>query len=52
MTSWKGLVCAEFLIQNGAKLTAEDLDHHTVLDCAVVGNGTRDMIEYLEARSS
>lgn len=52
MTSWKGLVCAEFLIQNGAKLTAEDLDHHTVLDCAVVGNGTREMIEYLEARSS
>lgn len=50
--SWKGVVCAELLIQNGSKLLAEDSDHHTVLDCAVVGNGTREMVEYLEARTS
>ena len=50
--SWKGVQCAELLIQNGAKLDAEDFDHHKVLDCAVVGNGRREMIEYLSARSS
>eukprot|EP00956_Cyclotella_meneghiniana_P012990 scaffold18576_cov51-Cyclotella_meneghiniana.AAC.4 len=50
--SWKGVVCAELLIQNGSKLLAEDSDHHTVLDCAVVGNGTREMVEYLEARTA
>lgn len=52
LDSWQGLQCAELLIQNGAKLGAEDADHHKVLDCAVVGNGRREMIEYLSARSS
>eukprot|EP00571_Detonula_confervacea_P016988 CAMPEP_0172304842 /NCGR_PEP_ID=MMETSP1058-20130122/6213_1 /TAXON_ID=83371 /ORGANISM="Detonula confervacea, Strain CCMP 353" /LENGTH=989 /DNA_ID=CAMNT_0013016231 /DNA_START=74 /DNA_END=3043 /DNA_ORIENTATION=+ len=51
LESWKGIQCAELLIQNGAKLAAEDSDHHKVLDCAVVGNGRREMIEYLEART-
>ncbi len=50
--SWKGIQCAELLIQNGAKLNATDFDHHKALDCAVVGNGQREMIEYLSARSS
>ena len=50
--SWKGIQCAELLIQNGAKLNTEDSDHHKVLDCAVVGNGRREMIEYLSARST
>ncbi|KAL7545384.1 hypothetical protein ACHAWF_008735 [Thalassiosira exigua] len=49
--SWKGTQCAELLIQNGAKLNAEDYDHHKALDCAVVGNGIREMIEYLSART-
>ncbi len=52
LDSWKGIQCTELLIQNGAKLSAEDLDHHKALDCAVVGNGRREMIEYLSARSS
>jgi len=52
MESWKGIECAELLIQNGSKLDAQDFDHHKVLDCAVVGNGRREMIEYLSARGS
>ena len=52
LESWKGIQCAELLIQNGAKLNTEDSDHHKVLDCAVVGNGRREMIEYLSARST
>lgn len=50
--SWKGIQCAELLIQNGAKLDAEDFDNIKPLDCAVVGNARREMIEYLSARSS
>lgn len=52
LTDWKGLQCAELLIQNGAKLDFEDFDHHKALDCAVVGNGRREMIEYLSARNA
>ena len=52
MESWKGVQCAELLIQNGAKLDAEDFDHHKALDCALVGNARREMIEYLSARSN
>jgi len=52
LDSWKGIQCAELLIQNGAKLNAEDFDHHKALDCAVVGGARREMIEYLSARSS
>mmetsp|Transcript_9242 Transcript_9242/g.13860 ORF Transcript_9242/g.13860 Transcript_9242/m.13860 type:complete len:924 (-) Transcript_9242:1060-3831(-) len=52
ISSWKGVACAELLIQNGAKLDATDFDHHKVLDVAVVGGGRREMIEYLSARSS
>jgi len=47
---WQGLETAEFLLQNGASLTSLDRDHHTVLDAAVIGNGEREMIEYLTAR--
>jgi hypothetical protein len=49
---WKGIECTELLIENGAKLVAEDLDHHKLLGCAVVGNGRREMIDYLTAKSS
>ena len=52
ISSWNGVVCAELLIQNGAKLGATDFDHHKVLDVAVVGGGRREMIEYLSARRS
>ena len=52
MSSWKGIQCAELLIQNGAKLAAVDFDQHKALDCAVLGNGRREMIEYLTARSN
>ena len=49
---WQGLECAEFLLQNGAKVDARD--HHTqgVLDCAVIGDGEREMVEFLSARSA
>jgi len=52
MDSWKGVECAELLIQNGAKLDAVESHNLKVLDCAVVGNVRREMIEYLTARSS
>lgn len=52
LDSWKGIQCAELLVQNGAKLNAEDSDHHNALDCAVVLGARREMIEYLEARGS
>ena len=52
MASWKAIQCAELLIQNGAKLTSVDFDQHKALDCAVVGNSRREMIEYLTARSN
>lgn len=52
LESWKGIQCAELLVQNGAKLDVEDFDHHKALDCAVVGNSRREMIEYLSARSN
>jgi len=48
----KRMLCAELLIQNGAKLNAEDFNQHKALDCAVVGGSRREMIEYLLARSS
>ncbi|KAL7544128.1 hypothetical protein ACHAXR_013522 [Thalassiosira sp. AJA248-18] len=51
LESWKGIQCAELLIQNGSKVDVEDFDHHKALDCAVVGNGRREMIEYLSTRN-
>jgi len=49
---WSGLECAEYLIQNGAKLDAQDDDHQNVLDCAVCRGGRIDMVEYLHSRMS
>ena len=49
---WKGIETAELLLQNGAKIESLDRDHHSVLDIAVIGNGERDMVEYLTARIS
>ena len=49
-SSWKGIECAELLIQNGAKLDATDQEEHDVLECAVCGNGRREMVEYLTAK--
>mmetsp|Transcript_21914 Transcript_21914/g.26775 ORF Transcript_21914/g.26775 Transcript_21914/m.26775 type:complete len:1208 (-) Transcript_21914:30-3653(-) len=45
------LECAELLIQNGAKLDARDAHHQGVLDCALSGSATIQMIEYLSQRS-
>lgn len=42
--------CAELLIQNGAKIDALDNDHRSVLDCALLENAHREMIEYLAAK--
>jgi hypothetical protein len=47
---WQGIECAELLCQNGAKLDVLDNNTQSVLDCAVIGNGEREMIEYLSAK--
>mmetsp|Transcript_22058 Transcript_22058/g.32847 ORF Transcript_22058/g.32847 Transcript_22058/m.32847 type:complete len:869 (-) Transcript_22058:3744-6350(-) len=45
-----GLECAELLLQNGAKMHILDDKTQSVLDCCVIGNGERDMLEYLSSR--
>ena len=47
---WKGIECAELLLQNGAKLDIRDNSSHGVLDSAVIGNADREMIEYLSMK--
>lgn len=47
---WKGIECAELLLQNGAKVDSKDKLAHGVLDCALLGNADRQMIEYLSSR--
>jgi hypothetical protein len=49
---WKAIECAELLLQNGAKIDAKDNLAHGVLDCALLGNADRQMIEYLSQRVS
>uniref|UniRef100_A0A7S1GLL6 Arf-GAP domain-containing protein n=1 Tax=Cyclophora tenuis TaxID=216820 RepID=A0A7S1GLL6_CYCTE len=49
---WRGLECAELLLQNGAKIDTLDNDTQSVLDYAVIGNGEREMVEFLSARMS
>lgn len=46
-TKWHGIECAELLIQNGASMDILDHTDHNVLDCAVIRNGDREMVEYL-----
>ena len=41
------IVCAELLIQNGAKIDATDGNLQSVLDCSLLEDSQRDMIEYL-----
>jgi len=47
---WEGIECAELLLQNGSKMDALNNDQQSVLDCAVIGNGQREMVEYLTGR--
>lgn len=49
---WKAIECAELLLQNGAKVDAKDKLAHGVLDCALLGNADRKMIEYLSTKAS
>lgn len=49
---WKAIECAELLLQNGAKIDSKDKLAHGVLDCALLGNADRQMIEYLSQRVS
>ena len=44
---WRGIECAELLLQNGARMDVLDHSDHGVLDCAVIRNGDRAMVEYL-----
>jgi Putative GTPase activating protein for Arf len=44
---WYGIECAELLFQNGASMSVLNHMSHNVLDCAVIGNRDREMIEYL-----
>ena len=46
-SSWAGRECAELLIQNGAKMDALDASHHNVLDCALLGGASIEMVTYL-----
>ena len=47
---WTGIECAELLLQNGAKIDTLDSNTQSVLDCAVIGNGEREMVEFLSTR--
>ena len=49
-SEWKAIECAELLLQNGAKIDSKDKQAHGVLDCALLGNADRQMIEYLSTR--
>jgi Putative GTPase activating protein for Arf len=44
---WLAVECAEFLLQNGAKIDVLDAAAHGVLDCALLGNAEVEMVEYL-----
>jgi len=46
----KAIVCAELLIQNGAKMDACDNLTQGVLDSAMLANVDRSMIEYLSSK--
>ena len=48
--SWRGIECAELLIQNGAKIDVRDKQSQGVLDAAVIGNADHHMIEYLSGK--
>lgn len=45
------ILCAELLLQNGAKIGILDGNDHSVLDCAVCGNAPREIVEFLTYRS-
>lgn len=49
--AFQAIICAELLLQNGAKLDIMDDNDHGVLDSAVCGNAQREMIEFLTSRS-
>ena len=51
-SEWKAIECAELLLQNGAKVDSKDKLAHGVLDCAVLGDADRQMIEYLSTKVS
>lgn len=46
----KRIQCAEFLIQNGAKIDAKDSEYRSVIDHALLENAPREIIEYLEKK--
>jgi len=48
----KAIVCAELLLQNGAKMDQRDSLEQGVLDSAVLANVDRSMIEYLSTKVS
>lgn len=50
--AFQAIICAELLLQNGAKLDVIDDNDHGVLDSAVCANAQREMIEFLSSRSS
>lgn len=49
-SEWLGLECAELILQNGANMKLLDSSDHNVLDCAVIGNAEREMVEYLSRK--
>ena len=49
---WRGIECAELLIQNGAKVDNRDKEHHSALDICLVSNGEEEMVTYLTSKTS
>ena len=47
---WKAIECSELLLTNGGQLDSLDNDGHNVIDCAVLGNAEREMVEFLETK--
>jgi len=47
---WRGIECAELLIQNGAKMDTLDDNNRGVWDCAVLGNVELEMMDYLQSK--
>ena len=51
-SEWKAIECAELLLQNGGKIDSKDKMAHGVLDCALLGDADRQMIEFLTMKAS
>ena len=49
--TWNGLECAEFLIQNGAKIDILDYEHRSPIDVALVEGAEIELLDYFTNRA-